>query len=194
MSKLCFIDFGNSKSINSVASYFAHNNKVTVLTDDRENFINSEQIEFCQLDLNLLYDFFLNNKFDLYITENFIDDFGRQDVPSSKVINLHYSLLPSFPVKDAARKSFLYGIKVGGITFHTIEKSQGSDRIILQYPSIVHNLMHYDEYEKSLINLGNMFYPKVAEMFLKNSAFDMSELFSASHKCGSCGSCSGQCS
>ncbi|WP_286887280.1 phosphoribosylglycinamide formyltransferase [Aneurinibacillus sp. UBA3580] len=51
-----------------------------------------------------------------------------------RIINLHPSLLPAFPGKDAIGQAFRYGVKITGITVHFVDEGMDTGPIIAQYP------------------------------------------------------------
>ena len=116
-----------------------------------------------------------------------IYDFGR-------FINVHPSLLPAFQGDNAVYRAFESGVKVSGITIHSISNKPENDKIITQYPVLITNLMHFDEFEKALRNLESILIPVVADKLLDNKLFDFQDLF-ASHPggcgehCKGCGNC-----
>lgn len=60
------------------------------------------------------------------ITRPFIEAFG------GRVINLHPSLLPSFPGMDGIRKAFAHGVKITGCTVHWVTPELDAGPIIDQ--------------------------------------------------------------
>ena len=49
-----------------------------------------------------------------------------------KIVNIHPSLLPSFPGLDAQRQAIEYGVKISGCTVHFVDKRLDHGAIILQ--------------------------------------------------------------
>ncbi|MBH0331807.1 phosphoribosylglycinamide formyltransferase [Brevibacillus brevis] len=54
-----------------------------------------------------------------------------------KIINLHPSLLPAFPGKDAVGQALAYGVKVTGVTVHLVDAGLDTGPIIAQIPVAV---------------------------------------------------------
>lgn len=51
-----------------------------------------------------------------------------------KIINLHPSLLPAFPGKDAIGQALAYGVKLTGVTVHLVDAGLDTGPIIAQLP------------------------------------------------------------
>jgi phosphoribosylglycinamide formyltransferase-1 len=51
---------------------------------------------------------------------------------SNRIVNIHPSLLPSFPGIDAQRQAFEHGVKFAGVTVHLVTNELDAGPIILQ--------------------------------------------------------------
>jgi phosphoribosylglycinamide formyltransferase-1 len=118
---------------------------------------------------------------------------GNDIATDENIINIHPSLLPAFATKEAIKDSFLYGVKVSGISIHYIEKGNFYGRIIAQYPILIGNNTHFDEYENEIIKLCAKISPQIIETVLNDKVFDFSQLYQTSpcQKQGGCTSCHG---
>ncbi len=135
-----------------------------------------------------IVEYFSQNKFDLVALIDYEGGVPEHVLELSRFVNIHPSLLPAFEGKDALRRSFLAGVKVGGVTVHWIEAG-GAGKIIAQYPVLIGNLMHFDEFEAEIRRIGEALYPIVIEKLLNDEVFDFSDLLKGNCGCGGCGGC-----
>lgn len=54
------------------------------------------------------------------------------DAYTNKIVNIHPSLLPAFPGKDAIGQAFKAGVKITGITIHYVDSGMDTGPIIAQ--------------------------------------------------------------
>lgn len=54
------------------------------------------------------------------------------DAYRDRIINIHPSLLPSFPGVDAQRQAFDYGVKISGCTVHLVDEHLDAGPIVAQ--------------------------------------------------------------
>lgn len=83
----------------------------------------------------------------------------------NKVLNIHPSLLPSFPGLDAQKQAFDYGVKQSGCTVHFVDNKIDHGPIILQKSVPV----ELNDTEQSLaariLEQEHLVYPKAIQLF-----------------------------
>ena len=65
------------------------------------------------------------------LSANFLQKFTKM-AGESRIINIHPSLLPAFPGKDAYRQAFEAGVKISGATLHYVDEGVDTGPVILQ--------------------------------------------------------------
>ena len=161
--------------------------RVAVADTDIANLLNNyfhNDVEVMLTDLTLL-----EEDYDLVCIQD-----GEPDISSGadsyNVINVHYSLLPAFAQKDAMKTAFTSGVKVGGITIHKVEKDNFFGKIIAQFPALIGNTTHFDEYKSELESLRDKLLPAVVDSILNDRVFDFEDMIKPSCH-GACGGCKG---
>lgn len=84
---------------------------------------------------------------------------------SNKIINIHPSLLPSFPGKDAIGQAMDHGVKVTGVTVHYVDEGMDTGKIIAQVAVNVVDcdreateaLIHQEEHKLYTATLNQLF-------------------------------------
>ena len=153
------------------------------------DFAKSRGIKCKYLPKEESYSFFAANSFDLIVLENYADEIPQEILTLGKFVNIHPSLLPAFRGKDALQRSFLSGVKVSGVTIHWVNSDVDGGKIISQYPVLIGNSTHFDEFRNELIKTEKMLYPIVIEKLLKDEVFDFNDLLGNCSQTG-CGGCS----
>lgn len=87
------------------------------------------------------------------------------------IINLHPSLLPSFPGKDAIGQAFHAGVKVTGITIHFVDAGMDTGPIIAQKALEVEESDTLESLSAKIHKLEHAYYPHVL-----NTLFQKREL------------------
>ena len=104
-------------------------------------------------------------------------------------IKIHYSLLPAFDCDEPMKEAFLAGVKVSGVTIY----NNNTKKIIAQFPVLIGNTTHYDEFVAEMIKVGELLYNKVIECIEQDKVFDFTDLFGSggcsNGGCGGCGGC-----
>jgi len=76
----------------------------------------------------------LDNKVDLVCLAGYmrlLSPWFAQQFPA-KILNIHPSLLPSFPGLEAQQQAFAYGVKVTGCTVHFVDEELDHGAIVVQ--------------------------------------------------------------
>lgn len=135
-------------------------------------------------------------EYDLIALTDYIEGITQEIIDNNRVINVHQSLLPSFPQKSALKDAYLNGVKVFGVSVHNVElveKNILSGKIIAQYPVLIDNYTHFDELETEIKQLEQQLYPLVIKSILEDKVFDIVDFLSTpnlAHGCsGGCGGC-----
>ena len=79
----------------------------------------------------------------------------------NRIINIHPSLLPSFPGKDAIGQAFDHGVKVTGVTVHYVDAGMDTGPIIAQ--TAVEVAATKEETEKLIHAAEHQLYPKTLQ-------------------------------
>ena len=147
------------------------------------NYFNNS-VEIIQTDLTRL-----EGDYDLVCVQDSEADISSV-ADSCNIINVHYSLLPAFAQKDALKTVFTSGVKVGGITIHKVEKDNFYGKIIAQFPVLIGNTTHFDEYKSELEAVRDKLLPAVVDSILNDRVFDFEDMMKPSCH-GACGGCKG---
>lgn len=82
-----------------------------------------------------------------------------------RMINIHPSLLPSFPGSHAQRDAFEFGAKVSGYTIHFVTDSLDAGPIIYQEAVDISDCKNADEVASKILEREHVGLPKVVQMF-----------------------------
>ena len=88
-----------------------------------------------------------------------------------KIINLHPSLLPSFPGLHGIQDAFDYGVKVSGITIHYIDEGVDTGPIIAQVPTEITAEDTLESLEEKIHQLEHYWYPKVLGEIIQKESY-----------------------
>lgn len=85
-----------------------------------------------------------------------------------RIMNIHPSLLPSFPGLHAQRKALEYGVRVTGCTVHFVTDDLDAGPIILQYPVPVKKGDTEESLSARILEKEHKIYPKAVKLFVEN--------------------------
>lgn len=204
MKKLAIMGSGNGSNFEAIVNWFKNKSddiEITCLCDVEDATIlkRAERLNIKHqfLPFEKTYEYFKENKFDLVALAGYMKIFPKEALDiMGKVINIHPSLLPSFPRKGAIKNAFMAGVKVSGITIHWVEEKVDSGKIIAQFPVFICNSTKFDEFEEEIHTIEHKLYPIVIEKILEDKVFDFQDLIKSDTggSCGGgCGGCGGGC-
>ncbi len=131
-----------------------------------------------------------SENFDLIALSGYSRELKPNVLELGRFINLQPSLLPAFKGSDAIARAFSAGVKVSGVTIHALTNGIDGGKIIAQYPVLIGNLTHFDEFKEQIEKLEDLLYPIVILKILEDKVFDFEDLLSGCGNCSS-GGCSG---
>ncbi|MCM3758255.1 phosphoribosylglycinamide formyltransferase [Sporosarcina aquimarina] len=92
-----------------------------------------------------------------------------QEYPES-IVNIHPSLLPAFPGKDAIGQALDAGAQVSGLTIHYVDSGMDTGPIIAQTEIQIHSNDSRDDVQKRIQQAEHICYAKVLqELFTKET-------------------------
>ena len=197
MDKVALLGSADGRIIQALAKYFEGKDVTFVCLSDAEHsdFLQKADelgIEFKYLPFEKNFEYFSSHDFSLVALCDYRQHVQDDVLRTGKFISIHASLLPSFKGPDAMHGAFSSGVKVSGVTVHWVTEDVDCGKIIAQYPVLIGNLTHFDEYEAEIYAVENMLYPVVIDKLLKDEVFDFSDLMnnnSCTNSCGGCGGC-----
>lgn len=196
MKKLALLGSADSFLLESLIKYFNNVDvKISVLSDDEHcNFYLKAKdlgIDVKYLSFEKSFEYFSSHDFDLIALCDYRNELSSDILETGKFINIHPSLLPAFKGKDAIERAFMAGVKVSGVTVHSIKANDSDEKIIAQYPVLISNLTHFDEFKSAIYDVECKLYPVVIDKLLKDEVFDFSDLINSNDCANSCGGCGG---
>lgn len=85
---------------------------------------------------------------------------------SGKIVNIHPSLLPAFPGKDAVGQALAAGVKITGVTIHYVDEGMDTGPIIAQEPVQVMEGDDHDSLLARIQKVEHTLYPDtLAQLF-----------------------------
>jgi phosphoribosylglycinamide formyltransferase-1 len=102
-------------------------------------FIDSRSKTRQEFDLEVL-DTLTDNHVDLVVLAGFMRIITPVLITAypNRIINIHPSLLPSFPGSHAQEDALKYGVKISGCTVHYVDEGVDTGKIIAQSPVVVY--------------------------------------------------------
>lgn len=83
-----------------------------------------------------------------------------------RIVNIHPSLLPSFPGKDAIEQAYEANVKVSGITIHFVDAGMDTGPIIAQAPIYIETSDTVEDVRTKIQEVEHRLYPEVIDKLL----------------------------
>ena len=145
---------GSDECFESIAKYL-EDTKITFISDDpNSDVFNKAKVLSCKCKYvppEELAKHFASNSYNLIILTNYTKELSSDVLTLGRFINIHPSLLPSFKGADAIQRAFLAGVKVSGVTVHWVTSDVDGGKIIAQYPVLIGNSTHFDEFQQEIL-------------------------------------------
>lgn len=87
---------------------------------------------------------------------------------AGRMINIHPSLLPSFPGKNAIGQAWDYGVKMTGVTVHLVDGGMDTGAVVAQAPVEIAPSDTLESLEAKIHAAEQRLYPQVVSWFAKN--------------------------
>lgn len=84
-----------------------------------------------------------------------------------RIMNIHPSLLPSFPGLNAQKQAIEYSVKVSGCTVHFVDEGMDTGPIILQSAVCVNEDDTEETLAKRILEQEHIIYPKAIDLFVR---------------------------
>ncbi|MCG3082999.1 phosphoribosylglycinamide formyltransferase [Anoxybacillus sp. LAT_35] len=84
----------------------------------------------------------------------------------NRIVNIHPSLLPAFPGKDAIGQAYRYGVKVTGVTVHYVDEGMDTGPIIAQRALYIDDGELLESVERRIHEIEHVLYPQVIQQLL----------------------------
>src|SRR5690625_3440493 len=88
-----------------------------------------------------------------------------------RIVNIHPSLLPSFPGKDAVGQALEAGVKVSGVTIHYVDAGVDTGPIIAQEPVTVFPHDNGDTLQMRIQQVEHVLYTKIIDELTKDLSY-----------------------
>lgn len=198
MFRIAILGSASGQNLEAIYNYFKQKDvEITALSDiENSDFLYKAKelgVSYKYLPYEMNFEYFSSHDFNLIALSDYRRQLQNNVLELGKFIHVHPSLLPAFKGPDAINRAFSSGVKVSGVTVHWVNEDLDGGKIIAQYPVLIGNLTHFDEYEKEIHQLEDLLYPIVIDKILKDEVFDFQDLLSSSpcnkNNCSGCSGC-----
>src|SRR5690625_194660 len=86
---------------------------------------------------------------------------------TGKIVNIHPSLLPSFPGKDAIQQAMEKGVKITGVTIHYVDQGMDTGPIIAQKAVEITEEDTYETLKEKIQAIEHYLYPETLKILFR---------------------------
>jgi phosphoribosylamine--glycine ligase len=97
------------------------------------------------------------------LSKNFIQEYFDHSLNQTRIINIHPSLLPRFPGKNAYQQAFESGDQVSGITIHYVDAGMDTGKVIVQKSFVRNGNDTFEDFKTRGLSLEHQLYPVYVE-------------------------------
>ena len=117
-----------------------------------------------------LRDLLVSKKIDFVVLAGYMKILGSVmlETYANRIINIHPSLLPSFPGRHGIKDAFTYGVKVTGVTIHYVDDGVDTGPIIAQKAVEINPYDTLETLEIKIHSTEHALYPQVIAKLTKN--------------------------
>ena len=194
MKKLALLGSGENSVLNEIVKYFeAKDVEISILSDNEHSdfYLKAKEagLKVKYLPSEKTFEYFSSHDFNLIALCDYRGELCADVLETGRFITIHPSLLPAFRGKDAMERAFMSGVKVSGVTVYSLNANENDERIIAQYPVLISNETHFDEFKSDIYHLEAVLYPVVIDKLLKDEVFDFPDLMNGCSCGGGCCDC-----
>ena len=157
----------------------AQKRKIPVVCFSPSDFSSREQYE------EQVLKHLKEHQIDLIVLAGYLRIIGKTllEAYPKRIVNIHPSLLPSFPGLHGIEEAFHYGVKITGITIHYVDSGVDTGPIIFQTTTKIDTEDTLDTLTEKIHALEHEWYPKIISQIVKETMTKRA-LISVSDKTG----------
>lgn len=171
--------------IDSIEKGYIKNVRIVIVISDRENayalerarkhkisakFVNPKKFQSKDDYESKILKILEERKIDLICLAGYMRLVGKNILNKFKgrIMNIHPSLLPSFPGTHAQKDALEYGVKISGATVHFVDEGIDTGPIIIQACVAVFDDDTVETLSERILKEEHRIYPLAIKLFLKN--------------------------
>lgn len=142
---------------------FAKDNNLNAIFLNPKDFFSRSEYD------RKLVEILKNYSVDLVCLAGFMRIVGEEVVNAfeNKILNIHPSLLPSFPGLNAQRQALEYGVKITGCTVHFVDTKVDHGPIVLQAAVEVKEDDTVETLSNRILTYEHKIYPYAVKLFVE---------------------------